>query len=303
MSTLTKLAYDKTLAEMHNNHRINQTRRLELGTESPSLRTSGNGILFNDASSDSDSDASSGSNGSFGTISNRHSFLSSFNEESSSPSSMGASYAFMSSTRGSRLLQEEELARLSDMPIDSVGGETAVNPHITALTMDRGVRSPSHKRTEFLTKIKNDMLLTGNTLCHTPPPMPTSSPDEDSWAGKRVHRHSYALNQSLDSIEDKRDKDKDKERTKMKKEEKEKLKAEEKLRKKQEKKEFKQRMKATTSPDPPSIGAENTNFLSKFGTASSNSFRLTYLLPPLRSFLLLIFIIFLLLIDYYDYLL
>jgi hypothetical protein len=267
MSTLTKLAFDKTLAEMHNNHRIHQNRRLELGSESPSLRSSGNGILFNDVSSDSDSDASSGSNGSFGTINNRHSYLS-ISDESSSPSSMGVSYAFMSSARGSRLLQEEELARLSDVPIDSVGGEPAVNPHISALTMDRNLRSPSlvkDKRVEYFAKIKND-ILTGNTLCATPPPMATSSPpDDDSWTGKRVHRHSFALNQSLDSIEDKRekDKDKDKEKAKMKKEEKERLK-EEKLRKKLEKKEFKQKVKATTSPDPPSIGSENSNFLSKF---------------------------------------
>ena len=98
MSTLTKLAYDKTIAEMHTTNRVHN-RRLELGVESPSLRTSGSGLIFNDngASSDSDSDASNGSNGSYGSF-GRHSFINISEESSGSPSSsMGASYAFMTS--------------------------------------------------------------------------------------------------------------------------------------------------------------------------------------------------------------
>jgi len=279
MSTITKLAYDKTLAEMHNSNRINQNRRVELGGESPSLRSSSNGILYNDTSSDSESDTSSG-NGSYGSIgNNRHSFIS-INEESSSPSALGVGYAFMSSVRGSKLLQEEDLAKLGDMPIDSMGGE-AVSPHLSAL-MDRNInmRSPSlgkDKRMEYLNKIKNDFI-TGNSFAHpsTPPPNPPSSPPEmeESWVGKRVHRKSFALSQSSDALQfeekdknkdkdkdkDKdKEKDKDKDKVKMKKEEKERQK-EEKLRKKQEKKEFKLRAKASTDP-PNIVTAENSKIM------------------------------------------
>lgn len=267
MSTLTKsLAYDKTIAEMHSTHRLH--RRLELGGESPSLRSSGNGILFNDTSSDSDSDASSGS-GSYGSIGNRHSFLN-YPEENSSPSAMNVGHAFMTSARGSRLLQEEELARLSDVPMDSIAGEGVVDHRISALTMERNIRSPSlvkNKRVEYLANIKNEFI-TGNTFAHpsTPPPIPPSSPpEEDTWTGKRVHRHSF-LNQSSDGLNDDKDKDKLKEkekeeRAKQKKEEKEKLK-EEKLRKKQEKKEFKMMKQTKANTDPPNIAsAENSKIM------------------------------------------
>ena len=262
MSIVTKLTYDKTIAEMHS--RVHQNRRLELGSESPSLRSSHNGIIFNnDTSSDTDSDGSGG-NGSYGS-GNRNSFMS-ISEEGSSPSSMGVGYAFMASARGSRLLQEEELAKISDMAMDTVS-DNAVNHHIASLAAERNTRSPSlgkDKRMEYLAKIKND-IITGNTLAHSTTPPPSSPPDNEETWGRRVHRQSFALSQSSDALNledrfrDFKDKDKDKDKAKQKKEEKEKLK-EEKLRKKQEKKELKTKPKVNT--DPPNIAtAENSKIM------------------------------------------
>eukprot|EP00026_Physarum_polycephalum_P001826 Phypoly_transcript_01829.p1 GENE.Phypoly_transcript_01829~~Phypoly_transcript_01829.p1 ORF type:complete len:904 (+),score=160.18 Phypoly_transcript_01829:247-2958(+) len=284
MSTLTKLAYDKTIMEMHNTIRM-QNKRMELGSESPSLRTSSAGILFNDTSSDSESDASSSGSGSYSTSGGsystsagsygsvgRHSYIN-ISEESSPSSSMSASYAFMTSARGSRILQEEEIAKLADMPMDSTspGGESPVDQRISVLTADRSIRSPTivkDKRMEFLAKIKND-IITNNTFSQPGTPPPSSPPDGDEPSGhKRVHRHSFIqLGGSGEGIkpkdsdpEDKlKDKDKEKEeKAKLKKEGKEKLK-EEKLRRKLEKKELK---KAKAMTDPPTIlSSENSKIM------------------------------------------
>ena len=199
--------------------------------------------------------------------------------------SLGASYAFMSSARGSRILQEEELARISEMArlSEMDAGEGAGNHHMASLlTTERNVRSPSlvkDKRSEYLNKIKNEFIQ-GNHFAHpsTPPPiLPSSSPPDNSshsdemWTGKRVHRQSFMLSQSSDGVlsdDRQRDKDKDKdkdkdEKARLKREEKEKLK-EEKLKKKQEKKEMKMRAKAVTEP-PNIANGENNKLLHALG--------------------------------------
>jgi len=271
MSTLlTKLAYDKALVEMHNSHRIHQNKRMELGSESPSLRTSSAGILFTDTSSDSESsDASSTGSGSYGSI-GRHSYINTFDENS--PSSISASYAFMSSARGSRILQEEEIAKLSDMAMEPGGVESPVDQRISALTMDRNLRSPTlvkDKRMEYLAKIKNELISSSNTFAQPATLPPSSPPDSDEPLGyKRVHRHSFIQLggsgegiKGKDSDQEDKQKDKDKEKeekAKLKKEGKEKQK-EEKLRKKLEKKELK-KTKAVTEP-PTIVSAENSKIM------------------------------------------
>jgi hypothetical protein len=261
MTTLTKSpAFDKAITEMYSSNKVQQNRRLELG-EAASLRTSNNGIQFDNSSSDSDSSdiSSNGSTGSYGSFGNRHSFIS-LSEENSSPSSLSASYAFMTSSRGSRILQEEELARLSDVPIDSIASDSPVNHHVAGLAaMERNIRSPSlgkDKRTEYFAKIKSEFLQ-GNAL-HAPTPPPSSSPEED-W-GRRIHRNSARIPSSKDREEgsensDRGEKDKNKDPAKKDKKDKDKQK-EEKLKKKQEKKELKLKQKSealNNSQDNPRI--------------------------------------------------
>lgn len=264
MTTFTKLAaYDKAIAEMQNSSRIIQPRRL--GEGSPSLRSSHNGVF--DVSSDSDSDASSpgSGGGGFGSI-GRHSFIA-ISEENNSPSSMGASYAFMSSTRGSRIIQEEELARLGDVPL-SGSTEIMIENHFTSL--DRSIRSPTlgkDKRAEYFAQIKSQMMHGTTAFPSTPPPLPPSSSPDLEEVPKRSRRFSLLAKDKIDlekeksdqENEDKTRKDKDNDSKFFdKKKEKEKLK-EEKLRKKLEKKELKQRIKAgeresgAPSPENPRI--------------------------------------------------
>lgn len=260
MTTFTKLAaYDKAIAEMQTTSRIHSKR---LGEGSPSLRSSNNGLFD---LSDSDSEAGSpGSNNGFGSM-GRHSFIS-ISEENNSPS-IGASYAFMASSRGSRLLQEEELARLSDVPLGS-SNEIMMDTHFAGL--DKGIRSPAlgkDKRAEYFAQIKSQMLQGANAFPSTSPPVSSisSSPDLEE-APKRSRRFSLMAKDKFDlekeksdhEAEEKTKKDKDKENGATdKKKEKEKLK-EEKQKKKLEKKELKlkkaaERESGTPSPENPRI--------------------------------------------------